>query len=102
MNSLELFAGAGGLALGTARAGFRHRLVLEWDKDACDTLRKNYLLNLDHARDWKIIETDVRAFDFRPFAQRVQFVCGGPPCQPFSIGGKPDRPAVGGQPFSIN
>lgn len=41
MRSIELFVGAGGLALGTARAGFAHQAVIEWDRNACDTLRRN-------------------------------------------------------------
>ena len=36
LKSLELFAGAGGLALGTANAGFEHAAVLDWDRNACD------------------------------------------------------------------
>jgi 16S rRNA G966 N2-methylase RsmD len=39
MKSLELFAGAGGLALGTARAGFMHQGVFEWNPHACTTIR---------------------------------------------------------------
>ncbi len=88
MDSIELFAGAGGLALGTAQAGIQHRSVFEWDQDACDTLRKNHLLGTPHVRDWKIVQTDVRSFDFSIFRDEVEMVCGGPPCQPFSIGGK--------------
>ena len=41
MNSIELFAGAGGLALATANAGFHHKAVLEWNPNACSTLRQN-------------------------------------------------------------
>ena len=39
MNAIELFAGAGGLGLGTSMAGFKHLAVVEWDKWACDTIR---------------------------------------------------------------
>jgi DNA (cytosine-5)-methyltransferase 1 len=41
MKSIELFAGADGLALGLSKAGFKHQAVIEWDKDACATMRDN-------------------------------------------------------------
>jgi len=88
MKSIELFAGAGGLALGTADAGFRHKTVIEWDSNSCATLRRNKANGLDHVKDWDIAECDVRDCDFNPYRGEVDFVCGGPPCQPFSLGGK--------------
>ena len=88
MRSIELFAGAGGLALGTSLAGFEHSAVLEWDVNACRTLRRNQSLGVPHVRDWEIVEGDVCAYDFRQHSNHVRLVCGGPPCQPFSLGGK--------------
>jgi DNA (cytosine-5)-methyltransferase 1 len=88
MKSIELFAGAGGLALGTGLAGFDHEAVLEWDANACRTLRHNKSLGVSHVRNWEIIEGDVCGYDFRPHADTALLVCGGPPCQPFSLGGK--------------
>jgi DNA (cytosine-5)-methyltransferase 1 len=88
MKSVELFAGAGGLALGTAEAGFQHKIVMEWDSNACATLHGNHLAGLKHAKDWRIIEEDVANVDFTSFREEVEFVSGGPPCQPFSLGGK--------------
>ena len=88
MRSVELFAGAGGLALGTAGAGSRHKVVIEWDDNACRTLRRNRAAGLELVRDWRIVQGDVRAYDFLPHRGDVSFVSGGPPCQPFSIGGK--------------
>ncbi|MBL9084787.1 MAG: DNA cytosine methyltransferase [Planctomycetales bacterium] len=85
MNSIELFAGAGGLAIGTCNAGFKHEAVLEWDADACRTLRHNMSAR---RTPWDIVEGDVCEFDFKRHADRVSFVFGGPPCQPFSLGGK--------------
>jgi DNA (cytosine-5)-methyltransferase 1 len=88
VRSLELFAGAGGLAIGTARAGFRHETLIEWDHDACQTLRLNARDGAVHAGNWNVIEGDVAAHDFKQYQGRVEFISGGPPCQPFSLGGK--------------
>ncbi|HEY2783923.1 MAG TPA: DNA cytosine methyltransferase [Fimbriiglobus sp.] len=88
MRSIELFAGAGGLAIATANAGFNHEAVLEWDQNACDTIRRNKAAGLSHVRNWQVVQGDVCAYDFNQHAGRVEFVSGGPPCQPFSIGGK--------------
>ena len=86
--SIELFVGAGGLALGAARAGFQHVAVVDWDKNACSTLRRNKTDGVGHVRDWDVIEGDVRNHDFKQYEGRVHLVSGGPPCQPFSVGGK--------------
>ena len=88
MKSVELFVGAGGLAIGTARAGFEHRAVIEWDRNACNTLRRNKADGVDHVRDWNIVEGDVRDYDFAKHRGQADVVVGGPPCQPFSLGGK--------------
>ena len=88
VKSVELFAGAGGLALGTAQAGLRHKVVIEWDSNACQTLRRNHDDGVKHVRDWRIIQGDVRDHDFTQHRGDVSFVSGGPPFQPFSIGGK--------------
>ena len=88
MKSVELFAGAGGLALGTARAGMRHELVIDWDSNACRTLRRNQSAGVEHVRDWNIVEGSVPDTCFGRYLQEVDVVSGGPPCQPFSLGGK--------------
>lgn len=87
MRSVELFAGAGGLAIGMGNAGFRHSAVLEWDHDACETLRANQRHGVEAVDHWPIHEGDARKFDYSILRQ-IEVVSGGPPCQPFSLGGK--------------
>lgn len=88
MRAIELFAGAGGLAIGTALAGFKHDMVLEWNHDACETIRHNQQTGAQIVQGWPVFEGDVRAFDYSVFQDGVDLVAGGPPCQPFSLGGK--------------
>ena len=88
MRSVELFAGAGGLAIGMANAGFRHAAVIEWDHDACETFRENQRHHAHAVEGWPLIEGDVRNFDYGTLSKEVVVVSGGPPCQPFSLGGK--------------
>lgn len=89
MKSIELFAGAGGLAMAGSRTGFEHLGVIEWDKYACDTIRENQKLRVKHVKDWRLIEGDVRNVNFKTWRlDYVDLVTGGPPCQPFSLGGK--------------
>jgi DNA (cytosine-5)-methyltransferase 1 len=88
MKSIELFAGAGGLALATANAGFHHEAVMEWNPNACSTLRRNQSDGLQQLRGAEIVEGDISAVKFGCYAGQVDLVSGGPPCQPFSIGGK--------------
>lgn len=88
MRSVELFAGAGGLALGVSLAGFSHDAVIEWDKWACDTIRENQQRQNPLVSDWPLHEQDVRKFDFSGIGSGLELVAGGPPCQPFSLGGK--------------
>jgi len=88
MKSIELFVGAGGLALGTSRAGMHHDVAIEWDRNACDTLRRNQANGVAEIRDWRIVEGDVRDYDFAQHRGAADFVVGGPPCQPFSLGGR--------------
>lgn len=79
--SIELFAGAGGLALGMEKAGFTHIMLNEIDHSACETLRKN-------RPNWNIVENDIHEIDFRPFYGKVDLLTGGFPCQAFSFAGK--------------
>jgi DNA (cytosine-5)-methyltransferase 1 len=86
--SIELFAGAGGLAIASSNAGFNHDAVLEYNHDACETIRFNQRRGFDLVRHWPLIEGDVHHQDFTAWKDRIDLVSGGPPCQPFSIGGK--------------
>ncbi|ECJ2453616.1 DNA cytosine methyltransferase [Salmonella enterica] len=86
--SVEICAGAGGQALGLHNAGFAHRVLIEIDPAACETLRLN---NEHHSLGWgKIVEGCVKHFaeyDARNFSG-VDLVAGGVPCPPFSKAGK--------------
>jgi len=88
MRSVELFAGAGGLAIGMANAGFQHTAVVEWDHDACETFRENQRHHAHAVEGWPVHEVDARTFNFGMFRPDIAVVSGGPPCQPFSMGGK--------------
>lgn len=79
--SVELFAGAGGLALGMHMAGFHHVLLNEMDGMACRTLKRNH-------PEWNVLEGDIHQVDFTPLRGMVDFLSGGFPCQAFSYAGK--------------
>ena len=78
---LELFAGAGGLAVGLEKAGLKCIALNEIDKWACQTLRKN-------RPQWRVLEGDVKTFEFSEYHNKVDVVTGGFPCQAFSYAGK--------------
>lgn len=89
MRSVELFTGAGGLAMGISQAGFDHAAMVEWDQDACETIRENQRRGVDPVGHWpEIFQGDVRDFNYGDVRGVVDLVAGGPPCQPFSLGGK--------------
>lgn len=78
--SIELFAGAGGLALGMSKAGFKHLLLSEIDRDACATLKRN-------RPDWHVAQGDVHQLDFTKYRGQIDLLTGGFPCQAFSYAG---------------
>jgi DNA (cytosine-5)-methyltransferase 1 len=88
LTSVELFAGAGGLGMGLTLAGFRHRAVVEWNQWACDTIRRNQSLAHPLVAGWTLYQGDVRGIDYASIQGPIDVVAGGPPCQPFSMGGK--------------
>jgi DNA (cytosine-5)-methyltransferase 1 len=79
--SIELFAGAGGLALGLEKAGIHHSLLNEVDKYAVQTLKKN-------RPHWNIEYGDIKNIDFSPYKNKIDLLTGGFPCQAFSYAGK--------------
>lgn len=88
LKSIELFAGAGGLALGFSSHDVDHRAVVEWNPHACDTLRNNKLKLVAPVSHWPdVTQCDVRQYSYEGFGE-LDLVTGGPPCQPFSMGGK--------------
>ena len=78
---LELFAGAGGLAIGLEKSGLKCKALNEIDKWACETLRNN-------RPNWDILEGDIKNFNFQNYRNEVDVVTGGFPCQAFSYAGK--------------
>lgn len=80
MNSLEIFSGAGGLAKGLEEAGFKHAAFVEFNSHACSSLRENF-------DPEKVYCGDIRDYDLDSL-DSIDVVAGGPPCQPFSVGGK--------------
>lgn len=86
--SIELFAGAGGLALGIEKAGFDTIGLIEFDKDAAETLRVN-------RPNWRVIHDDIAnisCLDLEEYfgikAGELDLLSGGAPCQAFSYAGK--------------
>lgn len=86
--SVELFAGGGGMALGMREAGFEHTSLVEWWKPAARVLRHNAERQPTLWKPDSVIEKDVNeAVDELGERGTVQLVAGGPPCQPFSLAG---------------
>lgn len=81
ITAIELFAGAGGLALGLEKAGINSIQHIEIDKFCCETLRRNRPL-------WNVIESDISTVDFSKYRNKIDIVTGGSPCQAFSYSGK--------------
>lgn len=86
MRSVELFTGVGGLAYGLELAGFRHEVLVEWERQAYETLEWNRQ-RIPMIRHWRIVQSDVRQFDYGWIGEDIDLLAAGPPCQPFSVAG---------------
>ena len=80
LTSVEICAGAGGQALGLAMAGFAHEVLVEYEQDYCEILKRN-------RPEWNVVCADVHNFDGRPY-KGVDLLAGGVPCPPFSVASK--------------
>lgn len=78
---IELFSGAGGLALGLEKSGLDCVLLNDNNHDACRTLKKN-------RPNWNVMDMDIADLDFKAYKGKVDIVAGGFPCQAFSYAGK--------------
>lgn len=86
--SIELFAGGGGMALGMLQAGFAHRVLIEWWAPAARVLRHNAQRDSGLWKPDAVHEVDIRqAHHLLGERGKTQLVAGGPPCQPFSLAG---------------
>lgn len=89
LEAIELFAGAGGLGIGIGRAGFTPLKVVEFNEDCRATLSLNRQKANGPIHDWPAeFDRDVRHQDYTRYEGKVSLVSGGPPCQPFSMGGR--------------
>jgi DNA (cytosine-5)-methyltransferase 1 len=79
--TIELFVGAGGLAIGLEKAGLHTVLLNEIDKNACATLQAN-------RPNWQVVCGDIASIDFSPYKNQIDVITGGFPCQAFSYAGK--------------
>lgn len=77
--SIELFCGAGGMALGLEQAGFHQLMANEIDASASKTLMNNSA--------WNVINRSITDVCFKEYRGKVTLVSGGVPCQPFSQNG---------------
>lgn len=89
MKCIEIFSGCGGLAFGMSKSGFNHKKMVEFNSDAIKTIVFNKSIGVDHVVNWPISEPEnISDVDWSFFTKKIDVIAGGPPCQPFGIGGK--------------
>jgi DNA (cytosine-5)-methyltransferase 1 len=81
----DLFAGCGGLSLGLEQAGFTPWFVNEIVPDYCNTYKYNHKLSDSHYYIGDINELNKNLDKYDNFIKGLDLVCGGPPCQGFSM-----------------
>lgn len=83
---LDLFCGAGGLSLGLAGAGMVPVAASEMDRDALETYVEAHAKYHPHL-GLEVFDGDIANYSFKKLKGDVGVVAGGPPCQPYSMGG---------------
>ncbi len=87
MVDIDVFAGAGGLAVGLRQAGFSPTQFFEMDKHSCATLQHNST-SRESTISGPVYDIDVQDIDWTCFKSSVRLLAAGTPCQPFSLAGK--------------
>lgn len=82
---VDLFAGCGGLSLGLQQAGFTPWFVNEIVEQFCNTYKFNHNLSDEHYYVGDIAELNLHLDDYKEILSDITLVCGGPPCQGFSM-----------------